>query len=931
MAPGSSVRLVGRSTELGAVAATLAAARSEPSCLILEGEPGIGKTTVWTMALRIAREQGFQVLSTRPTAAESVLAYASLADLLADAEAADARAVGWQTLPQAQRLALDQVMLRAAPESSPTDPRAVAAGFASVLGRLAARGPVLVAVDDVQWLDSSSAAALSFVVRRLSGPVAVVGATRIDGSGGEQRIQFDGKAPVRRLRLAPLDPAGTRAAVAQNVDRPIAGPALQRIHQISGGNPFYAVELARAMTETPKLAGMTEIALSTTLSGLVRERLAGLAADVSAALLAAASAATPTLALVAAALDDTAEHVADLLESTSGIIGIHGSALRFTHPLLAWGVYTVAEPAARRAMHRRLAELVDEPELRARHLASAATGPEEHTISALDEAAESAAVRGAPAAAAELLGLAINLGADTPKRRISLAANQFIAGDSAAARTQLDTVLSARSTGVVRGQALLQRAVIDLSEGSWTAGAELLVRALAQAGDDRELKAQVLIPLSLAQFNAGESEAAADTVGGAIDAAEPGDPGLLAQALSMRVIVDFMRGNGFDAAAHENALALERPDSPTWIQLRPSVHHASLLAWTGSLDEAHRRFAAIRRDLIERGQESELTFVAFLTVLTEIWRADFASARAVADDTLERTRHLGGSLPQGVASMLCGILDVYEGRDLDARHRLDEARHSIERSGSNYLTGWLAATLGFLEVSLGNYGAALTVLEPALAQVMAQPAATEIFSAGFLPDAIEAMIGMGRLDAAEAAVTTLAENGRRLDRAWMTAVAARCRAMLLAARGDVEAAAEAAGQALAGHRELSMPFEHARTMLVVGQVQRRARRRDAAAATLRTAVDAFEQVDTPLWAAKARSELARVQAEAGTHGELTVTERRVAELLASGMTRRQVGAELFVSPKTVEAHLARVYRKLGIHTRAELGRYMATRPPLPNS
>ena len=930
MAPGSSVRVVSRSAELGAVAALLASARREPSCLVLEGPPGIGKTTVWTAALQIARKQGFQVLSTRPTAAESVLAYASLADLLADAEAADVGADSWPDLPQPQRLAIDQVMLRATPESGPTDPRAVAAGFGSVVTRLTMQGPVLLAVDDMQWLDSSSAAALAFVVRRLSGPVAVLGAARVDESGPAHQVQLDGPAGVRQLRLPPLDLAGTRAAVAQCLDRPVAGGAMLRIHQISGGNPFYAVELARAMTDrsASELADMAEIPLPTTLSQLVRTRMSGIDDNVLAALLAAASASAPTLELVAGALGDTAEHVAQLLESTSGVINVHGAAVRFTHPLLAWGVYTDAEPAARRAMHRRLAELVDEPERRARHLASAATGPEERTVEALDEAAELAVVRGAPSAAAELIGLAIALGADTAQRRIRLAANLFTAGDSTAARTHLEAVLSAPGRGVHRATAMLQLAVISLSEGSWATGDELLTRALTEAADDCEVQARVLIPLSLAQMNDGRFEVASRTIGDAITAAEaiggPAYSQLLSQALSMRVIVDFMRGNGFDHRIHTRALALEQRDAPTWVQLRPTVHAASLLAWTGDLDQAHKCFTVIRRDLLERGQESELMFVAFLAVLTEVWRSDFAAARSMTHDALERTEHLDGLLPQGVALMLCGLLDVYNGREQDARARIENARGAIERSGSNYLTGWLTATLGFLEVSLGKYSAALSVLEPALARVMAKPAGTEIFTAGFLPDAIEAMVGTGRLDAAEAAIAILEENGRRLDRAWMMAVAGRCRAMLLAARGDADGAAAAVERALAEHGRLGMPFERARTLLVLGQVQRRQRRKNAAATTLRTVVETFEQLDTPLWAEKARSELRRVQVDAGADGELTASERRVAELLASGMTRRQVGAELFISPKTVEAHLARIYRKLGIRSRAELGRYVAT-------
>ena len=193
--------------------------------------------------------------------------------------------------------------------------------------------------------------------------------------------------------------------------------------------------------------------------------------------------------------------------------------------------------------------------------------------------------------------------------------------------------------------------------------------------------------------------------------------------------------------------------------------------------------------------------------------------------------------------------------------------------------------------------------------------------APFLPDAIEAMIQLGRLDEAESLIELFEANGRRLDRAWMSAAGGRCRGMLFAARGEVKAAARAVERALAEHDRVPMPFERARTQLLFGQLQRRMRHKDAAAATLRDAISTFELLETTLWAARARSELARTEAVGVGHiGELTPSERRVAELAASGMTNREVAAAIFLSPKTVEFHLLHIYRKLGIHSRAELGR-----------
>lgn len=914
-----TARVVGRAAELGAVAALLTSARAEPSCLQLEGEPGMGKTTVWSAALDMARDRGFHVLSTRPAAVESVLSYASLADLLSGVDASL-----WADIPVPQRLALDRVLLRAGTDGVVTDPRAVATGLSSVIDLLSALSPVLLAVDDMQWLDSSSAAALTFIVRRLTGPVAFLGTTRIGADDAEgPRLHVDGLTDIGRVRLRPLSLDATRTVLSQGVNRSFGRPTMVRIHELSGGNPFYAMELARAVVDEPN---HVEMALPTTLSELVQAKTGSLSADLTTALLAAAAVPSPTIELIARAVGSTAAQIAYLMESpeAKGIVTLHGAALRFAHPLLAWGVYSESEPAQRRALHRRLSDLVDDPELRARHLALAATGPDPTTVAALDAGAELALVRGAPAAAAELLALAIELGADTPQRRMLLAINQFTAGDSAAARTQLDQVVASPLGGAPRAEALVQLAVLSLADGSWATGAELLERALDEAEGEPALCARILLPLSLARVNGGLFDMSASSIADAVaNATALGDRALTGQALSMQVVVECLRGNGFDEQTHIRAVALEQHDPPAWVQLRPSVHHASLLAWTGRLDAAHHAFIDIRRDLIERGEESELMFVVFQSVLAEIWRADFATARAVVDDAVERAMHLAGVLPLGVGLMLSGMLDAYAGREADARQHVADATEAIRLSGSNYLMSWLASAVGLLEVSLGNYESAVTALEPARGHLVACPRGTEIFVAGFAPDLIEAMIHTGRLRDAEEIISIIEANGRRLDRAWMLAVAARGRAMLLAASGDVVAAATAADDALREHLRLPMPFEYARTLLLLGQIRRRQRLKDAAAAALEEALDVFEELGTPLWADRARLELSRAKARAGGADELTASERRVAELLASGMTRREVAAALFISPKTVEAHLGRVYRKLGIRSRAELGRYVA--------
>jgi ATP/maltotriose-dependent transcriptional regulator MalT len=344
------------------------------------------------------------------------------------------------------------------------------------------------------------------------------------------------------------------------------------------------------------------------------------------------------------------------------------------------------------------------------------------------------------------------------------------------------------------------------------------------------------------------------------------------------------------------------------------------MGWIGRLDEANELLQAVRRRCIEKGEEGELVFLAQHVVLSSIWRGDFGEASLFAEDAMERARQLGGDTPLFLAHGLRAKLAAYAGRESEARDAAGEALEIGIRTGSFRLAERIVAAIGFLEVSLGRYDAANTTLQPLVSKF--DPASTELPNASFLPDAIEALIQVGRTAEAESLVEALERNGQRLDRAWMLAVGARCRAMLLAERGDLEAASAAAARAVSQHDRLPMPFERARTLLLLGQLRRRQRRKESASASLREAFAIFEQLYVPLWTDRARAELVRANVGPRRSGQLTPSEQRVAELAASGMKNRDVATALFISPKTVEANLARIYRKLGIKSRAELGRHM---------
>jgi DNA-binding CsgD family transcriptional regulator len=912
------VGIASRSTEAGRVDNFLASASAEAAALLIEGEPGIGKSTLWLAAVEQARELGFQVLTARTAAAESVLAYTALADLF---DGVDASA--WPDLPEPQRLAVDQVLLRA-DYGTATDQRAVAAAFLSVIEHLSEDGKVLVAIDDLQWLDASSVHVIAFAARRLSGPVGFLGTLRTNGGGGASPawLQMPRPDAVSRIRLSPLGIHDLHAAVSSRLRRSFSRPTIGRIHEVSGGNPFYAIELARAIDE--RVPGF-DTSLPRTLTDVVRARIGRLDPDVHDALLAASCMATPTVELVSSATISDDDRLVELLEiaESKGIIAIDGNRIHFSLPLLARGVYSDAPPGQRRAMHRRLADLVDEPELRARHLALAATRGDDVTLRALDEAAESARQRGAPAAAAELMDLAIGLGGDTPTRRLRSALHHFDASNRERARAVLEETVEQLAPGNVRAEALIRLAVVRLYGEGFFEGTRLLQSALSEADTDSPLRVQILITLAHAQLNANQIEAGLQTADEAVQHAERlGQRHLLGLALGMRVVLRFVCGNGLDDADLSRAVELEDPDVFTPLVLRPSVQRALLLEWTGRLDEALTLLRAVRRHSVERGEEGELVFLAQHVVLSSIWRGDFAEADLVAEDAMERARQLGGDTPLFLALSLRAKLATYTGRVADARRAAGEALKISKRTGAFRLADRVVAALGFLELSLGNHEAAVATLQPLITRFDPASSPTELPNAAFLPDAVEALVQLGRLAEAEPLVEALERNGRRLDRPWMLAVGARGRAMLLAAMGDLDAADEAAQRAMAEHDRLAMPFERARTFLLLGQLQRRRRHKESASANLQEAFDMFDRLHIPLWADRARAELVRANVGPRRSGQLTASEQRVAELAASGMKNRDVATALFISPKTVEANLARIYRKLGIKSRAELGRHM---------
>ena len=446
----------------------------------------------------------------------------------------------------------------AAPDDDPAaDPRAAAAGLLSVLNLLATTSPLLLAIDDFQWLDEPTRRMVGYATRRCRGPIAVLTTERAHPTPDSTR-ELCPPDPTRLYRhhLGPLSLGASHHVVRQETGRSFARPMMVRIAEGSAGNPFFAVEMARSLTLAGPGAGSFPAGLRQL--GTRPDRIAGPA--VCEALLVASAVAEPRVELIAVACG-----VADVVEllapaEDSGLIGLSAGLVRFTHPLWASGVYHEASPARRRRLHRLLSELVEDVEERARHLALAATGPAANTISALEMAADHARRRGAVSAAAELLEMAIGLGVPEQSLHVQAARDYFDADDPARARELLEAVIADAGPGVQRAEALGLLGTIVYAVEDYGRAVATLEGAFAEAGGDSRLRCSIAMELCTALPNMGLATSALRYAAIAVQEAEKvADDGLLAEALACRVMVRFLTGHGVDEDTLSRGPGARRP------------------------------------------------------------------------------------------------------------------------------------------------------------------------------------------------------------------------------------------------------------------------------------------------------------------------------------------------------------------------------------
>ncbi|MEV5753653.1 LuxR C-terminal-related transcriptional regulator [Actinoallomurus sp. NPDC052308] len=922
---GQDVVVVGRRAELAVVAELFRAEPAGAAGLLIEGAAGIGKSTLWQAGVAAARERGHRVLGCRPAEAEAQLSFTAIADLV-DPVLGDAL----PGLPGPQRRALELALLRAESEE-PADERAVAFGLLSVMRAVARSGPVLIAVDDWQWLDTPSARMLGFVLRRLDEePVRLLATIRAGaGAGVAAGLERDlGEGRLTRLELRPLGLAALHRLALTRAGLALPRRTLMKIQSAAAGNMVFALEIVRALaSRAGSLPPGEALPVPATLNELVVRRVARLPAATRDALLAAAALTRPTTRLLRAV--DRRRFPAEVLGAAENaeLVVLEGDRVRFSHPLIAAAVYAEAGPEERRRLHRRLARVVPEPEERARHLALAAEGPSREVADALDAAARTARTRGAPDAAAELYELAAEA---TPpdqraawrRRQADAAEQHFVGGDRRRAGELLERVLSGCPPGRERARVLRLLGEVRYHDDSFPEAGRLLRLALAEAGADAAERAAVNTGLAYVAHAVERMPMAAEYVRAAVAAAEEyGRPGLLAEVLASATMVEFLLGHGLDERRLDRALAIEDITRRTPAPMRPSAIHGALMSWIGRPEAARESLEGVRSRLLELGDEAALPFLAFLLAPAACSRGDLAAAVRHGEEGLEAAARVGTDVLMAHALTAMAFADAYTGRTRSALDRAGRAASLFTQAGCRGWVSWPLAVLGFAYLSLDDAPAAVEALRPVL-ELLPLAGVQEPAAIPFVPEAVQALIAIGEPDTAEPVLAWFEKRGRDLDRPWALATGLRCRALLRAARGDPRGALESLTEALKHHERLEHPVERARTLFVLGQLQRRTNQRRRAKETLERARAVFDEVGAAQWSRRAAAELARLGLRRSGGPELTPRERQVAENAAAGATNNQIASALYISPKTVEANLARVYRKLGIASRAELGAWM---------
>jgi DNA-binding NarL/FixJ family response regulator len=897
--------LVGRAALLSAVEARIAAGGG----VALHGPAGIGKSALLDAVGASAAARGERVLRLRPAQTERSLPYAGIADLIAQLPAAATAA-----LPPAQRAALNALR-----QGAPTRAGAAALARRLVLPQLLAHcartGRVLLVLDDVQWLDPESAELIGFAMRRRPGPrVRVVAAERRPGRRRAVRLC---PAPVAERAVPPLS-ADDLTALLESRGLPCR--TASRLHEASGGNPFLALALGAAVPPGP---AWRPAPLPEPVRALLRERIAALPSEVIDTLLVAALATEPTATVLIRAGRADAER--DLRQAAAaGAVELDGAAIRFTPAAFAEVLAEDVGAARRAVIHDELARAAVDSTDAVRHLALRSGRPDAEVACSLAAEAERAAGAGAGRTAAELYLLAADrcphtLAAQRLDWLVEAARTAATAGAPALAGRAAEAVLAAESPPTHRVRSRL--VLIDLAGQALADMGEMFAAALVEARDDPLLVAQVRLRLTWAAMVGGDAETAVAEAEAAVAAARlAGDPTTQSMALGAQAQIQRLRGEPHWPQTLAAALALPASEVPGWLHLAPRYMAARFAMVDDRLDEA--RAELLRLLAVAEQDRTGEALVEVLRSLSEV-----ATRAARCRDALRYAHRAVAAAQQAglspgptwytaaVAELAGGSLAAAAGF---ARRGV---RASEQEGDSLYLRRNLHA-LGQAELRAGDTRAGVATLRR-LRELDASFGAGDPLIVRWYGDLAGGLAALGEHAEAAEILTEARAAARRLGTGGgITGYLDRATAVVLSESGHADAAVMLSAAAALHFEQVNQPIEQAHALLVQGGAERRRRRYAAARVAIGAALAIFLAAEAKPWLEQTERALAGTSsAAAGTAVPdlgLTSTEARIAGLVRDGASNREIATQLYLSVKTVEATLTRVYRKLGVRSRTQL-------------
>ena len=900
--------VVGREPELDSLRAFL----DDPAkrAVVLTGGPGIGKTTLWQAGVDGARERGSRVLAARPSESDGPLSFTALIDLL---DGIDVDTLG---LPEPQAHALEVALLRAEPGTGRAEPHAYAVSSLNALRSLATREPVLVAVDDLQWLDDQSAEALVYTARRLGDARIRFLLARRSGRTTALEAALEGPG-LEHVDVQPLSLGALRRMLRDRLGLSLSRHVLRRIADATLGNPLFALEVGRTLVDTGQPAIGEELPLPDAVEDLLGTRVARLPAPVRRLLLAVAVSGDLRPAELAElgeaeALDDAVD---------AGVLVVEDGRIRAAHPLVAAAARKHAGSRERRELHRELSQIVDDGQLRARHLALATPRPDAEVARIVSAAAAAASARAARQEAADLAEHALRLtpsaSPERSARLLALAEYLLQAGERDRATELLTTVVDSLPAGALRA-----RGWFALAEGAFTHNDEIVdffERALEESRDEPGLHASVLARMS---GNTVFTRVArlAEAESWALEARQEAERAGADERTALYALAwaRSLRGQPIDDVSERfssvSGTAYPVGQFPDRVQVQRYF-------WRGELDQARALLGRLFPIADERGEPYSYALLRLHLCQLEQRSGNWDAAEQVLEEWAADREVVGWPMHQRSLALSAagrGLPEETERWAAETLRRADQTGTRWDRLEALRARGSAALLTHDPELAAESLR---EVWEHTRREGVDEPGAFPV-----APDLVEALLELGAADEAEAVVERLGELARAQEHPWALATAGRCRALVSLTRTyDEEAATELAGAASA-YGELGLRSDRARSLLGLGRAQRRFKKWAAARASLEEALAIFEETGAPGWAEQVRSELERVGGRRPkSKGALTPAEQRVVELATEGRSNKEIAGELFVTVNTVEVHLSHAYAKLGVRSRSQLARAHAER------